>query len=169
MSGNCSTEVWCLFWGFWFVVFLSLTHLECFWGFYFFLYLWQDDTCPFFFVDMMGSHVSSAGGKLHLHHREHTLKISWVSYLRSGYEKISISCWWPLFIHRPLNTSVYELIGFKSMLSLIYGEIEFFVRLLLLGCFQWDVFSLARERHALSSACQGHKSFLRKCKSATLL
>lgn len=136
--------------------------------FLFFFILMTRWHLPFFLLTWW-VHVSSAGGKLHLHRREHTLKISWVSYLRPGYEIISISCWWPLFIHKPLNTSVYELIGFKSMLSLIYGEIEFFVRLLLLGCFQWDVFSLARERHALSSACQGHKNFLRKCKSATLL
>ena len=39
-----------------------------------------------------------------------------------------------------LNTQAYELLGFKSTVSLIYGKTEFFVRLLLLRCFHWDVF-----------------------------
>lgn len=105
----------------------------------FFLYLWHEDACTFFIV-VLGSHLPSADAKLHLQHRGHILKISCVSYLRPGYEKISISCCWPLFIHRPLNTPAYELLGFKPTLSLIYGEIKFFVRLLLLRCFHWGIF-----------------------------
>lgn len=113
-----------------------------------------------FFIIMLGSHVSSADAKLHLQQREHMLKISWVSYWRPGNEKIPISCWWTLFINTPLNTPACELLGFKSALSLIYGEIEFFVSLLLLRYFHWDVF-LEPRRDPLPPVLAGDmKNFL---------
>lgn len=95
------------------LLFFPLTHLKCFLRFLFFVFNSMKMFALFFFYCCAGITSLLSRCKSAFTDGEHMLRISWVSYLRPWlYEKIPSSCcWWPLLIHRHLNTPAHELQG----------------------------------------------------------